>query len=403
MAEVVRSTTPDAEQALKLILSTVQEVGREQTGIINASRRTLAEPIRACDDLPLWDVAGADGFAVISHDTLGASERDPRRLSVLAELASRETRLEAGTIAAVRKGHPLPPGADAVLDARQTYRPHNDPEVLIRSEAKPGDNVRPAGCVIAKGEMLFESGIVLTGREMGLLATIGRHGVAVSRKPRVSIVTSGTGVVDVMEDLKPGHEHNSARYALVGLLLEAGCELDRLIHVKDGRLGLEKALAGCAVSDATIVALGPEDKHDLAVAALGNSGNVHFDKVHIEPGKATAFGTVEGRPVFITNSETIPEVFEALIRPGLLAMLGRVEIDRPRVRAAIQVMIRLNPGYRHFIRATTSFTNDGYLTEPLGSYSSTARPWTIPNSLIVVPENVSGVARGEMVEVLLLG
>ncbi|MCL5102549.1 MAG: hypothetical protein M1133_00345 [Armatimonadetes bacterium] len=403
MTEALRSMTLDAGQARKVVLSTIHEIGKEQAGIINACRRTLAEPIRAEDDMPPRGVAGAGGFAVISRNTLGASENDPKRLSVLAESVSRETRLVSGTVVAVRKGDILPLDADAVLGVRGVFRPRNDPEVLVRAEVKPGDNVRSAGCDISKGELLIESGTVITGREMGLLATIGRHGITISRRPKVSVITSGSGVVDVLENLRPGEEHNSARYSLVGFLIEAGCELDRLIHIKEGRVGLERALAGCASSDATIVTLGPEDKHDLAVTALENCGNVHFSKLNIEPGMATAFGTVEGKPVFITSAEAILEVFEALIRPGLLSMLGRAEIDRLRVNASMQTMLKLNPGYRHYIKAITHFHEDGCATQPIGPYSPTTRPWAIPNSLIVVSENVSGVARGEKVDVCLLG
>lgn len=403
MGLISQTTKVSVERAREIILDSTQHIGREQAGIINAHGRTLAQTIESNIDVPNCDTAAKDGYAASSQDTCGASEKNPRSLSVLAESAlSHKKQLEPGTVIRVQAGHPLPKGADIVIEPGNLYRPSGGPEVLVFNELKTGTNVQPVGMLIGKCEILLGQGTVITGAEMGILASLGKHGITVSRKPRIAIVTTGAGVADIIENVEAGGMRNSARYALVGMVMEAGCDLGRLVHVRGGRIELEKAITSCASCDAVIVALSPGDKHDNAVLALGNVGSVYFERVHIEPGSATAYGNADGKPVFITSNDTILEVFEALIRPGLLNILGRSVINRPKVSAALKSRLRLNPGYCHYIKAITSFDQNTYNSNPLNAHGNDMRPWMQPNSLIFIPQNIDAVKRGESVEVILL-
>lgn len=403
MVLVSQAAKVSVEQAREIIFDCTQYIGYEQAGIINAHGRTLAQCIESELDVPCCDIAAKDGYAVSSRDTSEASEKSPSSLSVLAEAASsQQKQLEPGTVIRVRAGEPLPKGADAVIEQSSLYRPSGGPVVLVFSELKQGMNVLAAGTSISKGEIMLGQGVVINGAELGILASLGKHGIRVSRKPRVAIITTGAAVADIVENVAIGGVRNSVRYALVGMVMEAGCDLGRLVHVRGGRIELEKAIAGCGICDAVIVSLSPEDKHDIAVAALANIGNIYFERVHIEPGSASAYGIVDGKPVYITSNNTILEVFEALIRPGLLSMLGRSAINRPKVTAALSSRLNLNPGYCHYINAITTFDKNTYLTNPLNAHGSDTRPWMQPDSLILIPQNIDSVKRGESVEVILL-
>lgn len=393
--------TVSLDRARGIMLDTSLPVGSEVTGIVNALGRTLAEAVATEHDVPPLATAARQGYAAIAADTVGATSESPRLLSVLASSVHPLRQITPGTVVPVGPGDPLPPGADTVIDSANAYRPTDDPQVNVMAESAPGCNVRAAGTFASAGEVVIPKGTVIASREMGLLASLGRHGVRVSRKPRISIATTGAGIVDTVEETRPGEQRNSARYALVGMVLESGCDLGGLTHIREGRVGLERAM-GNGRWDALIVALGPSDKHDLAVAALRSAGEVGFERIGCSPCSASAFGAVNGKPVFIVPSEWVLEAFEAVIRPGLLAMLGRAVLDRPSVQAKLRSTLRLNPGYRHYVRAITAFQSGDYVTKPIVPGTAGARPWTQPDSLIVVPENTESVRRGDSVHVMLL-
>lgn len=386
----------DIRAARAVLARYMLPVEAEQAGVINVLGRTLAQDLISDTPDPPRDEAARTGYAVFALDTAGATRESPRGLSVLSASATISKRLEPGTVMQVREGDPLPEGADAVVPAANCYRPDEGPEVLVFVEVEPGVNVVPAGSRSPAGEVLLRQGSLIGPVEMEIIAAVGKHGVSVRRKPKIAILTTGAGVVDILEDIKPGQSRNAARYALAGMLLDSGCDIGRLIHVREGRPGLERALAQCAGCDAVIVALGCWDKHDAALEALANTGTRCFDRVQIEPGGACAFGIACDTPVFIIDSVSALEAFEAVVRPGLMMMLGREPIDRPRVRATLDSTLKLNPGYTHFIRAHTLFESDRCTARPVPPHS----PET--NSLIVVEQNVEIVKRGEAVDVLLL-
>lgn len=384
--------------ARRAVAASVHPLEREHAGLINALGRTLADDLAAETAFPEQDRAAADGYAVVASDTEGASQATPRALSVLSESSPHTKSIEPGITLRVGAGQPLPNGADAVAPAKSTYRPIDDPQVLVMAEVKPRANVIPAGSSIPSGKVVIGRGTRIGPGEMALIAEMGLHAVTVTRRPEVAVVTTGTAVVDVVDRLEPGEVRNCARYNLVGMVLESGCDLGRLAHVRDGRIGIEKALHECVSSDATILAVGPGDRHDAAVQALSNLGEVVFERVQMQPGAASAFGLINGRPVFVIASEAALETFEVLVRPGLLGLLGRAVTNRPVVRASLDATLKPEPGCWRYEKALTTCEDGEWLARTLPA----GDPCALPNSLVVVPENTEIVKRGASVDAMLL-
>lgn len=368
---------------------------REQAGIINAFGRTLADDLVTTSPVPPHNTAAIDGYAVMAADTVGAEPSSPRTISVLSNSRPGGKTLEEGTAIRVGKDDPLPDNADAVVGLSCTYRPENGAQLLILDEIAPQANVIPAGSTSPAGRVVLDQGVVIGPCEMELIATLGRHGVPVRRRPKVSIITSGSDIVDSFGDLKAGEHRNAVRYAIVGMVLGSGCELGRLIHVKDGRLGIQRALGQCGGSDAVIVSISSREKHDLSLEAISACGERCFDRVQMQPGNC-GFGIAHDRPVFAVENRYALEAFEAIIRPGLMMLQGRQSIDRPRVTASLNSTLKLHPGSPHYIRAITSINDGATVTKPVSDQSP-------PNSLILAPENEEIIKRGEGVEVMLLG
>ncbi|MEN6583827.1 MAG: hypothetical protein ABFD54_15380 [Armatimonadota bacterium] len=252
----------------------------------------------------------------------------------------------------------------------------------------------------AEYEIIVPRGTLITSREMGALASIGKPGVAVSRKPRVAVVTTGPDVVELVEKIGQSQVRNSVRYELVGMVLESGCDLGRLVHVRDYGRDFENMVSKCSSYDLTIIAIGPDVSYESCVKSLGSAGTLVFDGVCIEPGSATAFGTVDGKPVFVTPWDSVLEVFEALIRPALLTMLGRtLKNSRSEACVIIDECIHVPKDYWHYVRAITSLKDRCLVTHPIHNH----RQWSNFNSIIKIPPDVDDIEEGQMVDVIMLG
>ncbi len=366
----------------------------ERAGIVNTFGRTLAQDLVAQSPVPPHGSAAIDGYAVIASDTAGATGSNPMAVSVLSSSKPGGKALEPGTAMRVRRNDPLPKNADAVVELGSTYRPENGAQLFILDEVMQAANVIPAGSVSPAGRVVLPEGIPIGACEMEMITALGCHGVPVRRRPKISVITSGADIVDSFGDIDPGECRNATRYALVGMVLGSGCELGRLIHVKDGRLGIQRALGQCEGSDAVIVSISSHERHDLSLEAIAAVGTRHFNRVQMEPGNC-GFGIAFDRPVFAIENKYALEAFEAIIRPGLMMLLGRRNLDRPKIVAHLASTLKLNPGTTHYIRALTSVHNGTNVAKPAADPSQA-------NSLIVIPENEDLVKRGETAEVRLL-
>ena len=402
MREGVRRATVDARAARVIVLNSVSPLEKEQAGLVNVLGRVLADDVTAENGIPSFDTASTAGYALISSDTTGASRSEPRPLSVLSETASQTTLVEPGTLVPVREGEVLPRGADAVVGARSAYRTPREPEVLVMAQCMPWDNVTRAGSSIRAGTLILSRGSVVGPGEAALLARIGHAAVPVTRRSRVGVITTGANVVEVADRLAPGEGRNSARYWLLGMVLAANCELGRLMHVREGRIGIERAISECVGCDAVVLALGHGERHDSALDAIAHLGSLRFERMLMEPAPACAFGMIGSIPVFVVPADYVLEGFEALVRPGLMALMGRSDVERPNVKSRLQSTLRTDPGACHYERACTSYGDEGYVSVPINARDSGLEPWNQPNSLIIVPENIETARRGSLVDVMLL-
>lgn len=402
MTRTTNSVTVGVDRAIEIIKETTQSIGSEQTGIINAYGRVLAENIASDTGLPSADVAAIDGYAVSSKETAGASARTPVTSSILAESVSSRKYLEQGTVLPIHKGEFMPEGADAVIEHSKTYRPLHDPEILLMEELKAHKNVQQAGSLLPSGEVILEKGTKITGREMSILAALGRAGIKINRKPQVGIITTGVSVVDLVEELEPGKVRNLSRYSLIGMVLASGCEIGRLSHIKEGRIALQEAIKDSRDKcSAIIIALGPGEKHDSAISALRNTGEVIFERVNMQPAMTSAFGITADKPIFIVPADSVKEAFEIIIKPCLNKMLG-LKTQANIVTATLQSCLKLNPANRHYIKAITEWVGDSFTCKPVSSQATDYKSTAACNSLVIIPENIDTLKRGEKCEVLLL-
>ncbi|MCE9553051.1 MAG: molybdopterin biosynthesis protein, partial [Planctomycetes bacterium] len=209
------------QQALKL-----NPLAAENVPLAQALGRVLAESIFATVDVPGFDRSNVDGFAVRSADTIGADEERPLRLLLLPTPIDTgqipQCEVTAGTAVAIATGGMLPRGADAVVMVE-----HTDTEgetLLVRKSVAAGAGLTFAGTDIAAGETVLHAGRVLTSRETGVLAAVGRNTLQVHRRPRVAILSTGNELIAPGEPRRPGLVYDSNQQILADAVRELGGE-----------------------------------------------------------------------------------------------------------------------------------------------------------------------------------
>jgi molybdopterin molybdotransferase len=327
------------DEALRTILDNVSPVGSEQVPLSEAVALVLAETVTTPWDLPLWDNSAMDGYAVRTEDC----GQPPCKLRVTGYLpagASAEgMTVTTGCAIKIMTGAPLPAGADAVVPVEETEETSGE-QVAIGAAVKVGQHIRRQGEDIRQGETILQAGSPLRAAEISLLASCGKPLVNVQRRPVVAILSTGDELVEPGTPPGPAQLINSNSIALAAAVREAGAMPRMLGIARDNRLShLEKMRAGltadCLITSAGVSA----GDRDLVRAVLEELGvKFLFWKVAIKPGKPTAFGIFEGKPVFCLPGNPVSSLvtFEAFVRPALLKMQGRHKLLRPTLQATLR-------------------------------------------------------------------
>ncbi|MEM2969978.1 MAG: molybdopterin-binding protein [Candidatus Bathyarchaeia archaeon] len=288
------------EEALKKILGSVRPVERiEVVPIEGSSGRVLAENIVAQDDVPPFDRAAMDGYAVKAEDTYGASQLNPITLKIVAVLHAGESTdisVSKGECIRIATGCRIPKGSDAVVMVEFTEE--IDGKVVIKEAVHPRANISPKGEDMKKGESVIKKGDLLTPAKVGVLAALGRKTVTVYQKPRVAVVPTGTEICEPGSTLKEGQIYDVNSYTLSSVLSESGAQVTRSPVVPDSIRELKTAVKRFLDHDLIVFSGGSSvGECDLLVKVIEENGKVVFHGVQIKPGKPTLFGLVEDKPI----------------------------------------------------------------------------------------------------------
>jgi molybdopterin molybdotransferase len=361
--------------------------------------RVLAEDLRAPFDVPPTDNSAVDGYAVASSDT---PTKGLGSLTVVADLPAGsvfEGTLLSGQTIRIMTGAPMPPGLDTVVPQENVERVGN--EVMIPPIAK-GANVRLRGEDVRAGEVVLQAGSVLRPQEMGLIASLGFPQVAVRRKPRVAILSTGDEVAEPGQPRKPGQIYDSNRFSLRGLVAITGGEALDLGIVPDVRETLKERLLDASQAAEIVLTSGGVSVgiYDLVKAVLQEIGGIDFWQVAMQPGRPLAVGQIGGSHFFGLPGNPVASMltFLLFVRPALWKLGGRREwFPQPFTAVAMEPM-RKKPGRREFKRGILAFGPGGWevkTTGPQGSGILTSM--VLGNCLIVIEEERGDVKPGETV------
>ena len=378
------------EEALRRILDRVTPLGPEVVPLAAAAGRVVFEDAMAVVDLPPFASSAMDGFALRSADT-------PGRLPVVARIAAgvpAPRALEAGEAMAIATGGVVPGGADSVVPLE--YVVEDDNGVEIPNVVVHGDNVRPRGGDVAAGDVVVPSGARLRAAQIGALAAAGLDHVVVSRRPTISVLSTGTELRRPGEPLEPGEVYEANGVLLSTAFATAGAEVELLPVVADDeashREALERGLAADVLVTSGGVSVGP---HDLVRRILGELGVEEvFWGIAVKPGKPLAFGVRGSTIVFGLPGNPVSSLVgaEVFVRPALLALQG-----------ATAASVRRNAHRDEFLRARSVVSETGVLLDPVtGQESHMIARAAAADALVLAPRGDGELAAGESVRYLLL-
>lgn len=327
-------------EAHDIIAGSVKELSAEKSMLESVQGQVLAEDVTADFQLPRFDNAAMDGFAVQWEDIQNASEENPVTLRVVEEIAAGATPrfpVVSGSCTQIMTGAPMPAGADTVVIFEHTSG-FGSPVVDIFKTPEQLSNVRYAGEEVRKGELLLKRGTRLTPAELGVLAAFGRSVVTVYRRPKLGIVTVGDELRKPGEKLDEAAIYNSNRFSLESCAIAAGAEIAGHWQVSDDIGAIREVLAEALLSSDLLVTAGgmSTGEYDYMQQLLvGFDVEQKFWKVAQKPGKPFFFGTgKDGKLVFGLPGNPVSALvcFLEYCMPALSAMQnsryhGKIEAE----------------------------------------------------------------------------
>ena len=383
----------------------------ESVPLSRALHRVLADDIAAYVDVPGFDRSNVDGFAVQAADTHDAGEETPRTLAldadVLAPGVTPRHAVASGRATMIATGGMVPRGADAVAMVEHT-EPVDEGRLEVTRPLAPGDNVSFAGTDIAKGETVLRAGQLLTSREIGVLAAIGRADVSVYCRPRVAIISTGNELVAPGAPLPVGSIYDSNAATIAAAVEELGCTAVQLGIVTDNDAAVASAVRDALAYDVVVLSGGTSkgagDLSYRVVSRLGNPGIVAHG-VALKPGKPICLAVTDGKPVVILPGFPTSAMFtfHEFVAPVLRAYAGLAPDRRQIVPATLAVRVNSERGRTEYLLVGLVPIADGYAAYPMGKGSGSVTAFSNADGFITIDQHTEIVDAGATVPVQLLG
>ncbi len=364
----------------------------------DAVGRVLAEPVFAGISSPSSHLAAMDGVAVDAQSTFGASEIQPKALTV------GETAFHVNT------GNVLPPGANAVIMIEHVHAIGED-RIEIEAPVFPWQHVRRVGEDVVATELLFARNHVVTPYCVGALIAAGSFSVTVRTRPRVMIIPTGSELVDWREappgEPEPGQVFESNSYALGGLTEAGGGSYVRHEPVADELGEIRRVVRDAALGESDIILLvggSSAGSKDYSRQVISELGDVLVHGVTMMPGKPLIVGKIDEKAIFGIPGYPVSAIlaFEQFVSPLMCRMLETREPQRERVQVAPTRTMASKLGVEEFVRVRIGKVADKMVATPLPRGAGCITSLSEADAIIRIPNHVEGITEHEQVPAELL-
>lgn len=396
------------EQALDRFQSALSEaglskpLGEETIPLDQALGRVTAQPVWADISSPHYHSAAMDGYALRAVATAGASDRNPVVLTLDADTTYVDT------------GDPLPDWADAVVpieNVEQITIDFEDREraaIRVLEGISPWKNVRFMGEDMVATELVLPAGHELRPVDLGAIAVSGHASVSVTRKPRVAVIPSGSELVPIGENVRPGEIIEFNSLVLATQLSSCGAEPERFDIIPDDINRIRQALKEAADEyDLVLINAGSSaGSEDYTASVIAELGEVLVHGVAVRPGHPVILGMLRrsreqgsipviGVPGFPVSAALTGEIF---VQPLIERWLGRVP-HRPAVlEATITRKVHSSAGDDEYVRVIAGEVGDRWVAAPLSRGAGVISSLVRADGILIIPSGVQGHSAGDKVE-----
>jgi putative molybdopterin biosynthesis protein len=385
-------------EALQIFLQTFDQVPIEEGEEIKIQEcvgRVTSAPVFAKISSPPYHAAAMDGIAVLAQDTYGATERNPKKLTLGQEAVW------------INTGQVMPETKNAVIMVEKLNQ-IDEETVEIVSAAFPWEHVRRVGEDLVATELLFPQNHRIRPFDIGTLIGAGIFHLEVRRKPRVRVIPTGSELVDISAvsdpfDLKKGQIIESNSSVLSSLIKECGAEPTVEDIVEDTREKITEALLGAADSGADVVIMiagSSAGKKDYTAQVIEDIGELLVHGVTIMPGKPTIIGSVKGKPVVGIPGYPVSAyvAFREFVRPYLYRLQGLRTPKAPSIVVAASRDIPSKLGSEEFIRVSIGKVGERAVATPLPRAAGSTTTLSKAEGIIRIPSLSEGIVAGEETE-----
>jgi molybdenum cofactor synthesis domain-containing protein len=394
--------------AIRIVLEQTPKLVIESVALSDSLGRILAEDIIADTDLPPFDRAQMDGYALRAADLSSM----PARLRIVGESSAGSGwhhEMKAGEAVRIMTGAPVPVGADAVQQVELTRESNGGNEVEILERVDVGRSIVRQASEIKAGETVLRAGEDINAAMIATLASFGYAQVKVGRRPRVAVMATGSELVDV--DQKPGRDQirESNNYTIAAYAALAGATVARLPLAVDDTEELKKQIAAAAEQSEVLITSGGVSMgvYDFTKAALKELGaEMYFERVALRPGKPTVFARLGNTLVFGLpgNPVSVAVTFNLFARTALRAMQGAKQPELIEETAVLARDLKGSIERESYLPAVLRTDEKGtLLAEPLKwGGSSDFVSFARATALINVPKGVKSIEAGNCVTIVRL-
>jgi len=393
------------QAAEKLILDNAPVFTPVKVSLLESDGFALVEDISATEDVPNFNRAMMDGYALRSADTTPV----PARLRVIDSIpaghVSHQT-IGPGTAAKIMTGAPVPSGADAVQKIEVCEEPNPD-EVEILESISYGRNIAFQGSEYQKGSIVLEKGHVLRPSDLGILATFGFHSVPVSPKPRICLINTGSELVDVRQPPSGGRIRNSNLYSMTSFLTRNGFPCTPMGAVEDSETAIRGMLDSCRDTDIVLLTGGVSmGDFDLVEKVAEDAGyDILLTAIAIKPGKPMVFARREDHILIGLSGNPVSSMVQCarFVLPFLRRISGWKHCDALFFQAALTDGVKHRPD-RTSYRPGRLIVKDGMLfCKPIRDKGSADLfAYRHSDCLYTIPVNVAHLTAGDKIQVMLL-
>jgi molybdopterin molybdotransferase len=395
-------------KAFEIVLQQSPGPKAESVALDDAMGRILAEDIIADTDLPPFDRAQMDGYAVRAADVVNT----PARLRIAGESAAGagwHHEMKAGEAVRIMTGAPVPAGADAVQQVELTREENGAGFVEILEPVEAGRSIVRQADEINSGETVLRAGEDINAAMIATLASFGYAQVKVGRLPRVAVMATGSELVDVGEKPAADQIRDSNNYTIAAYAKLAGAIVERLPLAGDDTAELKRQIAAAASRSDVLVTSGGVSMgvYDFTKAALRELGaEIFFERVALRPGKPTVFARLGNTLIFGLpgNPVSVAVTFNLFTRAALRFMQGATQPTLPEETAILARELKGSIDRESYLPAALRTDGRGtLLAEPLKwGGSSDFVAFARATALINVPAGVKAIPAGTQVQVVRL-